>query len=107
MKKITYQFEVAEEEARFARNDVHNEALTDFKKMHSQRHVFMVDCEPRKGGTWLIQCFLIQGGTIQRAGGLGNGLCHPGEEVSGGVRSRPCSERRSSPAHPKNDQGTR
>jgi len=35
--KITRQFEVAEEEARFARNDVHNEVLTDFKKMHSQR----------------------------------------------------------------------
>jgi len=26
VKKITHQFEVAEEEARFARNDVHNEA---------------------------------------------------------------------------------
>ncbi|KAF9648425.1 hypothetical protein BDM02DRAFT_2277222 [Thelephora ganbajun] len=39
VKKITHQFEVAEEEARFARNDVHNEALTDFKKMHSQRAV--------------------------------------------------------------------
>ena len=37
MEKITHQFEVAEEEARFARNDVHNEVLTDFKKMHSQR----------------------------------------------------------------------
>ena len=37
MDKITNQFEVVEEEARFARNDVHNEALTDFKKMHSQR----------------------------------------------------------------------
>lgn len=38
VKKITHQFEVVEEEARFARNDVHNEALIDFKKMHSQRY---------------------------------------------------------------------
>lgn len=38
VKKVTHQFEVVEEEARFARNDVHNEALIDFKKMHSQRY---------------------------------------------------------------------
>lgn len=38
MGQITRQFEVAENEARFARNDVHHEALSDFKKMHSQRY---------------------------------------------------------------------
>lgn len=37
-KQVTNQFEVAEEEARFARNEVHDEALTDFKKMYSQRY---------------------------------------------------------------------
>lgn len=39
VKQIKHQFEVAEEEARFARNDVHDEALNDFKKMHSQRAI--------------------------------------------------------------------
>ena len=50
MKKITYQFEVVEEEARFARNDVHNEALIDFKKMHSQRYGGTRPHEP--GNEW-------------------------------------------------------
>lgn len=51
MKKITHQFEVVEEEARFARNDVHNEALTDFKRMHSQRYGDTRSHEPRNEGT--------------------------------------------------------
>lgn len=55
MKKITHQFEVAEEEARFARNDVHNEALTDFKRMHSQRCADTRRHEPRNDRTRLIQ----------------------------------------------------
>lgn len=55
VKKITHQFEAAEEEAGFARNDVHNEALTDFKKMYSQRYVDTRTHEPRKYRTGLIQ----------------------------------------------------
>ena len=55
-KKITDQFEVAEEEARFARNDVHNEALTDFKKMHSQRYGGTRSHGPMNDRIRLIQC---------------------------------------------------
>jgi len=85
VKKITHQFEVAEEEARFARNDVHNEALSDFKKMHSQRYVDTRSHEPRNDRTRLIQCFMTQGGPIQRAGGPGNGLRYSREGIVGGV----------------------
>ena len=85
MKKITYQFEVAEEEARFARNDVHNEALSDFKKMHLQRYAGTRSHEPRNGGTRLMRCFMIQGSPIQRTGGPGNGLRYSREGIGGGV----------------------
>ena len=85
VKKITKQFEAVEEEARFARNDVHNEALSDLKKMHSQRYGGTRPHEPRNDRTGLIQCFVIQGDTIQRVGGPGNGLRHSREKVSGGV----------------------
>lgn len=66
--KIAHRFEAAEEEARFARNDVHNEALTDFKKMHTQRYVNAKNSEPRGGRTRLIQCSVMQGGPVQCAG---------------------------------------
>ena len=85
VKKITKRFEVAEEEARFARNDVHNEALSDFKKMHSQRYGGTRPHEPRNDRAGLIQWFAIQGDTIQRVGGHGNTLRHSREKVSGGV----------------------
>lgn len=92
VEKITHQFEVVEEEAQFARNDVHNEALTDFKEMHSQRYVATRCHELGNDRTRLIQCSVIQGGPIQRASGLGNGLRYSGESISGGVRDDPCRE---------------
>ena len=85
MKKITHRFEVAEEEARFVRNDVHNEALNDFKKMHSQRYGGIMSHEPRNDIIRLIPGFMMQGRTIQRAGGLGNSLCYSRERIGGGV----------------------
>lgn len=85
VKKVTHQFEVAEEEARFARNDVQNEALTDFKKMHSQRYGNTRSHEPRNGRTRLIQCFVMQGGPIQCTCGSGNGLCYSREGTDDGV----------------------
>lgn len=94
VKKITHQFEVAEEEARFARNDVHNEALLDFKKMHSQRYAVVRSPGPRDHRRrGLILCFIIQGSPIQRAGGPGDDICYSREGISGGVRSRSGSER--------------
>lgn len=65
VKQIKHQFEVAEEEARFARNDVHDEALDDFKKMHSQRYAGTRGHEPRNRKTGLMQCLIVQGDTIQ------------------------------------------
>ena len=59
MEKITHQFEAAEEEARLARNDVHNEAVTDFKKMHSQRYADTRNHGSGNDRTRLIQCLVV------------------------------------------------